>query len=230
MQEHPLNASIAALGPMPAGLSARPVSSRGFPIPWFVTHRDLKTGELDFRIVDPHRIGEAWRRRVCWTCGRPLGRHLAFAIGPMCAINRVTSEPASHRECAEYSVRACPFLSRPRARRNDTDMPADRGAPGVMIERNPGVIAIWMTATFSAFNVRHSSARKGVLFSLGEPTEVTWWAEGRPATHAEVEASVASGMPALVAAAELDGEEGKAALVDQVVRAGPILAAAGAPS
>jgi hypothetical protein len=200
-----LNKSIAHI-PLPDRLASRPISARGFPVPWFVTVQDA-AGEWDFRVVDPRRVTEAVNGKRCWICGKPLGRHLAFAIGPMCSINRVTSEPPAHLVCAEYAVKACPFLSHPRARRNEAGLPAERFVPGVMIARNPGAIAIWITETFRPFKTKTGGA--GVLFAIGEPSSVTWWAEGREATPAEVAASVISGMPALEAAAALDGEVGK---------------------
>ena len=59
----------------------------------------------------------------CWLCGQTLGKHMTFPIGPMCAITRTTAEPPSHLACAEYAVKACPFLSQPRMRRNERDLP-----------------------------------------------------------------------------------------------------------
>jgi hypothetical protein len=218
-----LNQSIAAI-PLPDRMRSLPISSRGFPVPWFVTVRDAE-GEWDFRVVDPRRVAEAVNRKRCWICGKPLGRHIAFAIGPMCSINRITSEPPAHRVCAEYAVKACPFMSHPRARRNDIGMPAEKFVPGLMIARNPGVIAIWITETFRPFRTERGGP--GVLFSIGEPSTVTWWCEGRPATRDEVEDSVDAGFPALEAAAALDGEDGKAALSRQLIESAPIIALAG---
>jgi hypothetical protein len=36
---------------------------------------------------------------------------------------------------------------------------------------------------------------------MGEPSQVEWWAEGRPATREEVQRSIDSGLPALEAVA-----------------------------
>jgi hypothetical protein len=35
----------------------------------------------------------------------------SFVVGPMCGINRNSAEPPSHKECAQWSARNCPFLS-----------------------------------------------------------------------------------------------------------------------
>jgi|SRR5438128_4774021 len=134
------------LEPLPARMRNLPIDDRGYPVPWFVAWID---GHSDFRVMD----GEKWRAAVklrrCWVCGQALGRWLAFPIGPMCAINRVTSEPPSHRECAEWSIRNCPFLSQPHmVRRDETDL-IDRQEPGgIMIRRNPGVTCLWITRNY----------------------------------------------------------------------------------
>src|SRR5215831_13304169 len=181
------------LPPPPRRIAKLPLDERGFPVPWFVSWFD---GKPDFRIVAPERVIIAHRRKLCWVCGDPLGAHKAFVIGPMCVINRVSSEPPSHRECAEYAAAACPFLSKPRMRRNDKDLPEKKMVPGIMIARKPGVTSVWLTRSYRLFRVDN-----GVLFEIGEPDEVHFYCEGRPARRAEVEASVASGLPLLEAQA-----------------------------
>jgi hypothetical protein len=221
-----LNQSIAHI-PLPDRLRARPISSRGFPVPWFITVQDA-AGEWDFRTVDPRRVGEAIRTKRCWICGHPLGRNLSFNLGPMCAINRISAEPPSHLVCAEYAVKACPFLSHPRARRNTVDMVEGHvPAPGLMLERNPGVALVWTAEQFHVHaypEVAAIGARAGYLLEVGEPVAASFWCEGRPATRAEVEASVKSGLPLLEAAARVQGAEAEALLARQVERAAPIFA------
>src|SRR4029077_5467623 len=96
----------------------------------------------------------------------------------------------------------CPFLSQPAMVRREGDLPAEAEAPGgIAIKRNPGVICLWITRSYEIFNDGHGKP----LVTLGEPAEVTWWREGRPATRAEVDASVNGGLPTLLAAAKSDG-------------------------
>ncbi|SCB52237.1 hypothetical protein GA0061099_10302 [Bradyrhizobium yuanmingense] len=122
----------------------------------------------------------------------------------MCAINRNISEPPSHWECAEYAVQACPFLSNPRMRRNEKDLPAAHVEPaGYMIRRNPGDIGIWVTKTYSAVRLGHT----GVLFRLGDPERVVWYREGRKAKRAEVEESIETGLPELLRGGEISDAE-----------------------
>jgi hypothetical protein len=199
-----LNAAIADI-PLPARLARRPVSERGFPVPWFVS---LIDGKWDFVNLDPRKIGEAYRRNICWLCGEPLGRFKAFVIGPMCSVNRVSSEPPSHRECAEYAVRACPFLARPNARRNDkAAINHGETVPGIMIQHNPEASLIWITKDYKPLNTS-----KGALFQVGDPVETQWFKEGRPATRAEVLASFDKGFPYLRKVAADEGREAEAEL------------------
>jgi hypothetical protein len=216
-----LNAAIRELA-LPERIQALPVSDTGFPIPWFVA--DLPDGTRDFRVTDPNKITRAVRMRLCWVCGQPLGKHQAFVIGPMCAVNRVSSEPPSHRDCAEYSVRACPFLMQPRMRRNSKDLPEHQKPAGEMIERNPGVILIWMTQSFRPFRPKENERR--YLFRIGPSEHVAWYSQGRTATRAEIQASIDSGMPLLREMAEREGTVSLAALQEQYRAALQLLPAA----
>jgi hypothetical protein len=180
---------------VPSRMKARPVDPRGYPIPWFVNIAD--DGTADFRVIRPNGVLQAHRTATCWLCGDRLGRFKTFAIGPMCAVNRITSEPGSHLDCARYAAQACPFLSQPKMKRSPRALPADATTeqPGFHLDRNPGAICLW-TCT-SARTVRADRGGRGVLFQLGDPSSVEWWAHGRAATRDEIEASIAGGLPFL---------------------------------
>jgi hypothetical protein len=84
-----------------------------------------------------------------------------------------------------------------------------------MLARQPGVALLWVTRAFRVVPVQarpDEGIRPGVLFEMGDPVETVWLREGRPATRAEVEASIDSGYPSLLAMAEADGPEGVAEL------------------
>jgi hypothetical protein len=203
MTMHKLNASIASI-PLPHRLWARPISDTGYPVPWFVA---APCGEPDFRVADHHKLARALRFDLCWLCGQKLGRAKCFVIGPMCGVNRTTAEPPCHRDCAEYAIAACPFLAKPRMRRNEKDLPDDTRAPGgFMIRRNPGCVLLWITHVYSV--IRTSG---GPLMKIGEPLEIVAYAEGRRATWEELDASIQSGLPHL---AKLAVEEGADAIRD----------------
>ena len=166
--------------------------------------------------IETGRIAEAVRRDCCWLCGERLGRFYAFAIGPMCSINRVSSEPPSHRACAGYAVLACPFLSKPAMRRNlaAAHDPTGMSVPGIMVQHNPGATLIWVTKSYRI---------RGGLFYLGEPIEAAWFAEGRTATRAEIDAAIAKGLPLLRSAAALQGPDAIEQMERQLRRVQPLL-------
>lgn len=189
------------LPPVPARLRHLPVV-RGYPVPWFVCRLD--DGSYDFRVADARKMAQALREQRCWVCGQPLGALLAFPIGPMCAINRTNGEPPAHRECAEWSIQACPFLNHREVRRRDAGLPEEALPPaGYGIMRQPGVACLWITKRFRPFRTPDG----GVLFKIGDPVEVHWYREGRPATRAEILASIESGYPILLEAAQQDGPD-----------------------
>lgn len=194
-----LNPSIARLD-MPARFRKLPVDRRGYPVPKFV---EWINGVPDFRCVDGRWMLACVKQSLCWLCGEKLGRHMAFVIGPMCAVNRVSSEPPSHLECAQFAVRACPFLVQPKRRRNEEGLPEEAvDAAGIPLDRNPGCALIWVTRSYKPFN-----ANGGTLFRIGEPERTEWYAHGRKATHDEIMASIDSGLPLLRREAEKDGPE-----------------------
>lgn len=180
------------LPPLPARMASLPVDARGYPVPFFVAWVD---GKPDHRVMDGSKLPRAVNHGLCWMCGQHLGVHKAFCLGPMCALNRTNSEPPSHRECLQFAVQACPFLTRPRAHRREAGLPEGRESAGLPITRNPGAVAIWVTRSFTTFRPDHGNP--GVLFHIGPPVSVEWWAEGRPATRAEVRDSVEGGLPLL---------------------------------
>ena len=206
-----LNAAIADI-PLPSRMARQPVSDKGFPVPWFVEWID---GQPDFRVMDGRKWIRAVKFDLCWLCGQTLGRFKVFTAGPMCAVNFTSAEPPSHRECAEYAVKACPFLTKPRMRRNDADIPDNSIEPGgVMLTRNPGCTLLWIT-----YSYRVIQTGGGPIIKMGDPIELVAYAEGRPATRDELNASITSGLPLLAKEAQRDGDDGMRELAAHVDRA-----------
>jgi hypothetical protein len=198
---------------IPFRIRKLPLDARGFPVPWFVHWPE--NGEPDFRVVGPDKITNAVRFKLCWICGEKLGRFMVFVIGPMCMINRVSPEPASHRDCAQFAARVCPFLTKPKMKRNEHDMPEHQPAAGIMVKRNPGVCVLWVTSGCTAF----AAPGGGQLFHLHDPLELEFYAEGRTATKEEILHSIDTGLPILEEAAAQDGPEACAELGRQYKRA-----------
>lgn len=205
----------------PPRIAKLPVSDRGFPIPFFA---EEVNGVRDFRVVSAIRMAHAVRNDLCWVCGERLGTYKAFVIGPMCAINRTISDPPSHRDCAIFSAKNCPFLSSPLAKRRTAGLPENgQDAPGIAIKRNPGVASVWITRSYSTF--RPQAGNAGMLFSLGEPSEVLWFCEGRTATREEVANSIQTGLPILMGEAQKQGTRAVVALNTAISRLKPLLPA-----
>ena len=216
MQNAKLNPAIAHIE-APASIRKLPIDeTRGFYVPWFVAFVD---GKPEFRVADGAKFRRALKERLCWVCGRSLDNRSCFPVGSMCVVNMVTAEPPCHPACAVYSVRACPFLSRPNMVRREGGMPEEAEETGLMIKRNPGVICLW---TAKAPGATPFNSGNGILFQLYPPVSVSWWAEGRLATRAEVMASVDSGLPTLLAMAEEQGPGAVAALDRMRAEAQPL--------
>lgn len=197
---------------MPANMRRLPRDKVGRPVPWFVP---WVNGEPDFRLMDSKRLVDAIRAQLCFICGERLKRNHGaasprgtFTAGPMCVVNRTSPEPPDHAECAEWSAKACPFLSKPAKDRRTTNLPEGHTeAAGIPILRNPGVTALVHCTKWRVYPVREgdgSGAGRGILFEMTRIESVGWMAEGRKATSAEVMDSIESGLPTLLAYAEME--------------------------
>src|SRR5580704_14496524 len=122
---------------LPSRMKTLPIDDRGYVVPWFVAWHD---GKPEFRAMDGGKWVKAIREKLCWVCGERLGRWMTFVAGPMCGINRTSSEPPCHLECARWSSRNCPFLNNSEAiRRVDDEI--NNSCPsvgGFALTRNPG--------------------------------------------------------------------------------------------
>lgn len=188
------------LEPLPELMKHLPIDERGYVVPWFV---DWRNGKPEFRAMDGRKFVRAVREKLCWVCGTLLRGTYVFVAGPMCGINRTSSEPPNHPECARWSARNCPFLANPNMVRRQDDLidnaKCREKAAGFMITRNPGVALLWFTREYEVFD-----AGKGrPLITMGRPAGVEWYCKGRPATRAEVVESIDEGLPSLEQMARL---------------------------
>lgn len=199
---------------LPPNMRHLPKDKTGRVIPWFVEWID---DEPDFRVARTEAVTDGIRFGACWLCGRRVGVHKAFTVGPMCGVNRITAEPPSHRECARYAVQVCPHLIRPDMRRRPTTDIEGGTKPigGEMILRNPGVTLIWVTRSFEVL----PDDKGGAVIEMGPAVRVEWWREGRAATRAEVLDSLESGLPILRGAADIDGDRGRRVLDREYAKA-----------
>jgi hypothetical protein len=206
--------------PMPDRITRRPRDPRGYPIPWFVAVID---GKPDFKLADEEKLHIAIKKRVCWICGQPLGKHLAFVVGPISSINRASGEPPCHHDCAEYAVKACPFMVLPKMIYDNNNPNLDLAKPhdAAVMPHNPGVACIWTTTKYQ-LNIK----REGIIFILGDPDQVEWYAQGRYATRQEVIDGLNKGLPVLGALAEKEGPKSVQQLAEAIQRTAVLLPAA----
>jgi len=203
--------------PLPANMAGRPVSRRGFPVPYFVAWCSPAgaglaegQGEPDFRIVDPAKMQRCLKFSLCWLCGKPLGKWRALVVGPMCLINRITAEPDSHVECAEYAAKACPFLANSRARRNT----AVELVPGTVHNpmgnpRNPGVAVVFVHVERWLKRVPQGP-KLAPLFKMpaNEPMRLAFYADGiKTADRRQVLEALNAGAEVLKSGALVEGPE-----------------------
>jgi hypothetical protein len=84
--------------------------------------------------------------------------------------------------------------------------------PGIALTRNPGVTVLWTTRRFTLFRAQD----RRYLIKVGDPLEVVCYAEGRKASRAEVDESIAGGLPKLIEIAKQEGREAELELIRQV--------------
>lgn len=105
--------------PIPKCLSHLKIDERGYPIPYFVSWVD---GKPEFRFMDHVRQEMIIEKKVCHICGKKLNKDYNYIIsGPIGYQNKISSDAAMHRECAEFSLMACPHLYLQKAERRKND-------------------------------------------------------------------------------------------------------------
>jgi len=125
---------------LPPRLAARPFDTRrGLPIPYVSEHND---GSIDFSLINGIRVLDCIRRGLCSACGQPHEPQLAFVGGPGGFHQRRYTDAPMHLECAQCSLRLCPYLALERhRRRGHTEQTA---APGFtqMEKADPVILAV----------------------------------------------------------------------------------------
>jgi hypothetical protein len=94
--------------PIPASLAHRPVRG-GLAQAW--VNAQLADGGTDFRSPHTARYEEAWRRRLCQSCGKPTGTRAVLVCGPRQVLTLRFDEPPACPPCVPYISKACPFVS-----------------------------------------------------------------------------------------------------------------------
>lgn len=165
--------------PKPARIAKLPLDPRGYPIPWFVSVA------ADLRFADGRKKCRAFQFDLCWVCGEKLLPNVyAFVGGPLSVRNRIFGDWASHVECAEYSVKACPFINGTMTKRRDTepthpDLKTHTGDPTQLYHVVP------YTAIVVAKSVEKIPRRE--IFEAKKIIRTIWYKAGEEVTAGEVQ-------------------------------------------
>jgi hypothetical protein len=140
---------------IPQQLSHLKIDSRGYPIPFFVTWID---GKPEFRFLDHKRQEMIIEKKLYHICGKKLNDDYNYFIsGPIGFHNRISSDAAMHRVCAEFSLRACPHLYLQKADRRENDELAKEiiaKADDVLIKEKPQILILARASKFKP--VKHN--------------------------------------------------------------------------
>jgi hypothetical protein len=105
---------------IPKELAHLKIDERGYVIPFFVAFVDNKP---DFRLLSTTKQDLCIDKKLCAICGKKLLDKIYFFLsGPHGLNNRISSDPAMHKVCAEYSLVACPHMYLQKAQRRDVDI------------------------------------------------------------------------------------------------------------
>lgn len=168
---------------MPETLRELERDRRGYPIPWFVARP--ANGQIDFRVMDPDHLVMAVQDRLCWVCGKRHDKEVAFIGGPLSTAQGLYADPPAHIDCALFSVKVCPFLAIPTAKRREAKLPEHTVTTGVIM-KNPEVFGILIT---DAYRFVGSN-----IIKANPPSAIHWYCEGKPASRVLVKAAIHAGL------------------------------------
>lgn len=132
---------------IPAFLSHLKVNDKGYPIPYFVS---IVNGKPDFRLLDARKQVYAVEQKLCAVCGKKLFKWAYYFItGPMGYTNKVSTDPAMHRQCAEYSLQVCPHLYIEKTKRREAGVEHLRAQQEELMLDKPPMLLLVKADKFS---------------------------------------------------------------------------------
>lgn len=175
---------------IPKRIARLPRAENGYPIPFFVP---IIKGKPDFRVADEGKRLLCLKNCVCWICGQPLEKIVAFAGGSLSLKNRMFSDGPMHLDCAEFAMKVCPHILNKAMQRKDikdivTAVESDIACQdkveyyGLHISRR-GCWAIHREASYWCW--RPEPAREIRWWDSGVCVPDPWAAQGGWQAHAE---------------------------------------------
>lgn len=168
---------------MPVGVAARPVDSRGYPVPAITPWKD---GVPEFAALSAPRVLLCATERRCTVCGLkiPLGPVWRMADSNMTSLieaglksgtavmNRVPfAEGPGHLSCMLYSAVVCPYLARPSGRRGQ-----DVELFGETLPKGESRGAVAGIVTHDGYRFKLNQAGMGFLY--GRPLQLLTYTSG----------------------------------------------------
>lgn len=151
----------------PIRIRRLPRAKNGLPIP-YTAYID-GNGVADFRILDAPKRLRCLRNGLCGICGTKLEYWIVFIGGPVSCEKRQFLDPAMHPECADFSLKYCPHLARPKSRYSARPVPAEISTHMVMSDIRPDKFGRYRTRGYKIV-----SDGNDVLALANAPAEITW--------------------------------------------------------
>lgn len=191
---------------IPTHLRGRP-RHNGYVVPffvsWFIGDQMVNENEPgakpSFPTIDMGRLLTCRKHSRCWICGNKLAAFKTFVFGPASALARMSYEPPSHRDCARYAAKVCPFIINPKhkhvtERAKPYHMKEGESVLPEVSPHHPGIVALY---TVKSYTFKMQDRARGIgIFELPEPENVEFYIEGRRATVVEVVNGVRSAIEA----------------------------------
>lgn len=159
---------------IPPRVATRPRDPRGYPIPYLQLVRE---GErVDFRVMDTQRRIQCLSQKLCGICGQKLDETVCFIGGEQSVKNRLFSDPASHEECARFSMQACPYLSNDNYRVSGAPVKI----PGVIedvlaIVARPKRMGLYITTGYRIAKIESNAADNLTYYFYADPAALVEW-------------------------------------------------------
>ena len=151
----------------PIRIRRLPRAKNGLPIP-YTAYID-GNGVPDFRILDAPKRLKCLRDRLCGICGTKLEYWIVFIGGPVSCTARQFLDPAMHPECADFSLRYCPHLARPKSHYSTRPVPTEIQQSMVMSDIRPDKFGRYRTRSYRMY------MRDNDQLALADaPVEITW--------------------------------------------------------
>jgi hypothetical protein len=167
---------------LPERLRRLPIDPRrALPIPF--TTPILPDGTGQWGITSTELVGErCWRDKLCGVCGDPLPFWIAFVGGPGSADRwrGAYTDPWMHEQCAEASIKICPYIARPKVPRVSDTLQLPLAIPDGEVPGKARGDDSWVMVICRRDLVESHVERSRATGSLGDPIRVFMPGSGNP--------------------------------------------------